>query len=142
MRYQGQSFEIEVPLAMEWLAEGDFDRIAASFHAEHERLYGHADTAMPIQIISLRMVVIGASPQPQFPTLPARADAPTPVKMIDVYLDSQHCTVPLYRRGDLGPGHRFASPCVIAQDDTTICVPAGFAGSVDAHGNILLTRVD
>jgi N-methylhydantoinase A len=32
------------------------------------------------------------------------------------------------------------SPCVIAQDDTTTCVPAGFTGSVDAHGNILLTR--
>jgi N-methylhydantoinase A len=140
MRYQGQSFEIEVPLQMDWLVAGDFDKIAGAFHAEHERLYGHADTEMPIQIISLRMVVIGASPQPQFPALPKRADAPKPVKLVEVYLESKRCTVPLYRRADLGPGHRFASPCVIAQEDTTTCVPAGFVGTVDTHGNILLTR--
>ena len=31
-----------------------------------------------------------------------------------------------------------AGPAVIAQDDTTICIPAGFAGTVDAHGNLHL----
>ena len=50
--------------------------------------------------------------------------------------------MPLYRRADLGYGHRFASPCVILQEDTTTCVPQGFAGWVDAQGNILLQLVD
>jgi N-methylhydantoinase A len=27
----------------------------------------------------------------------------------------------------------------VAQEDTTICVPEGFAGTVDAYGNILLS---
>ena len=48
-------------------------------------------------------------------------------------------SVPLYRRADLGHGHRLPSPCVVAQEDTTICVPEGFAGAVDAYGNILLS---
>ena len=49
MRYLGQSFEIEVPLPLEWIAAGDIERIAAAFHAEHDRLYGHssADDADP-----------------------------------------------------------------------------------------------
>ena len=45
----------------------------------------------------------------------------------------------LYRRTDLRAGDRFAGPAVVAQDDTTTCIPAGFAGRVDAMGNLLLT---
>ena len=85
------------------------------------------------------MVVVGASPQPQFPTAPRRSDTPTPIKQIDVYLDGAWQSVPLYRRADLGHGHKLASPCVVAQEDTTICVPQGFTGAVDAYGNILLS---
>src|SRR5260370_38984405 len=37
MRYQGQSFEIEVPLQLDWIAAGDWERSAAAFHARDER---------------------------------------------------------------------------------------------------------
>lgn len=142
MRYRGQSFEIEVPLQMDWLEKGDLKKIAQAFHAEHDRLYGHSDEGDAIQIISLRMVVVGASPQPKLPTLEKRTDQAKPVKEIEVYLDGKKASVPLYRRADLGHGHRFASPCVIVQEDTTTCVPAGFQGSVDANGNVILQLVD
>ncbi|MBL8705078.1 MAG: hydantoinase/oxoprolinase family protein [Rhodospirillales bacterium] len=142
MRYRGQSFEIEVPLQMEWIEAGDLQKIAKAFHAEHDRLYGHSDEGDAIQIISLRMVVVGSSPQPKLPTQEKRSDTPKPVRQIEVYLDGKKQSVPLYRRADLGHGHRFASPCVILQEDTTTCVPSGFAGSVDANGNILLQLAD
>jgi N-methylhydantoinase A len=139
MRYLGQSFEIEVPLQMEWITAGDVERIAAAFHAEHERLYGHAAASTPVHMVSLRMVVVGTSPQPNFPAQPRRSDTPSPAKQVDVYLDGARRNVPLYRRADLGHGHRLGSPCVVAQEDTTICIPAGFTGTVDAYGNILLS---
>ena len=85
------------------------------------------------------MVVVGTSPQPQFPAQPRHTGSPRPVKQIDVYLDGARCRVPLYRRADLEHGHRLDSPCVVAQEDTTICVPEGFTGAVDAYGNILLS---
>ncbi|MCC7274086.1 MAG: hydantoinase/oxoprolinase family protein [Alphaproteobacteria bacterium] len=139
MRYRGQSFEIEVPLQLDWIREGDIARIAAAFHAEHERLYGHSDTKAPVQTISLRMVVVGAAPQPEFPAQPRADGDPVPAGRITAYLDGAAGEVPLYRRTDLRHGHRFASPCVIVQEDTTTCVPAGFSGTVDAYGNLLLT---
>ena len=92
-----------------------------------------------MSLVSLRMVVVGASPQPQFPAQPRRTGSPTPAKQIEVYLDGAWRTVPLYRRADLEHGHRLASPCVVAQEDATICVPEGFTGAVDAYGNILLS---
>jgi N-methylhydantoinase A len=139
MRYLGQSFEIEVPLQLDWIVAGDRDRIAAAFHAEHDRLYGHSAPETPAHVVSLRMVVVGASPQPMVPAQPQRAVSPKPVKQIEIYLDGAWHTVPLYRRADLGHGHRLAGPCVVAQEDTTICLPEGFTGAVDAYGNILLT---
>jgi N-methylhydantoinase A len=139
MRYLGQSFEIEVPLQMDWIASGDSERIAAAFHAEHDRIYGHSAPETPVHMVSLRMVVVGASPQPQFPAQPRRTSPPQPIKQIDVFLDGAWRTVPLYWRADLGHGHTLASPCVVAQEDTTICVPEGFTGTVDAYGNILLS---
>ena len=95
--------------------------------------------ATPVYLVSLRMVVVGASPQPEFPAQPRQAGSPVPAKQIEVYLDGARRNVPLYRRADLGHGHRFGSPCVVAQEDTTTCVPEGFTGEVDAYGNILLT---
>jgi N-methylhydantoinase A len=139
MRYLGQSFEIEVPLQLDWIAAGDRDRIAAAFHAEHDRLYGHSSPETPVHMVSLRMVVVGASPQPEVPAQPRREGAPIPAKQIEVYLDGAWRSVPLYRRADLGHGHRLSSPCVVAQEDATICVPEGFTGAVDAYGNILLS---
>ena len=81
----GQSFEIEVPLQLDWIAAGDLPRIAAAFHAEHERLYGHSSANAAISLVSLRMVVVGASPQPQFPLQPLRTDAPRPAKQVEVF---------------------------------------------------------
>ena len=141
MRYRGQSFEIEVPLDLAAVEAGHVDRLADAFHREHERLYGHRDDAAPIHLIALRMVVVGVSPQPRFPEQPRAAEpAPAPAGEVEVRLDGARRRIPLYRRGDLRHGHRFACPSVIVQDDCTTCVPDGFEGVVDAFGNLILTR--
>lgn len=140
MRYRGQSFEIEVPLEPAWVAEGNLAAIAAAFNAEHMRLYGHSDEAAPIQIIALNMVVKGHSIKPVLPQSSLHDREVAPERMISVFLDGKRREVGLYRRDDLTAGARFGCPCVIAQNDTTTIVPEGFAGRVDAFGNLLLTR--
>src|SRR5699024_5635005 len=64
MRYPGQSFEIETPLDPLQLRAGDAAAIAGAFHAEHARLYGHADSSAAVEMISLRLVITGATPKP------------------------------------------------------------------------------
>jgi N-methylhydantoinase A len=140
LRYHGQSFEIETPIDLAWIDTGDVARIAEAFHREHERIYGHADREARVDAVALRMIVIGESAKPALPTQdrcagPAAADA-----WIDVLLDGQPRRVALHRRADLVHGMTFDGPCVIAQDDTTTIVPDGYAGSVDAFGNLHLTR--
>lgn len=74
MRYRGQSFEIEVPIDAATLAAGDLTPLAGAFHAEHRRLYGHADDASPIRIIAINLVVTGHSAKTH--PAPQRARAP------------------------------------------------------------------
>ena len=140
MSYKGQSFEIEVPIEGEWIEAGDIQRISTAFHGVHQRMYDFCDPAAPAHIVNLRLVIAGSTPKPSLSPLASAEGPPVPEQMLDVFYDDGEHRVPLYRRGDLRAGHRFAGPCVVAQDDSTACIPGGLAAEVDALGNIFLTR--
>ncbi|HTZ79992.1 MAG TPA: hydantoinase/oxoprolinase family protein [Stellaceae bacterium] len=140
MCYHGQSFEIEVPLEEAWIAAGDMAAIAGAFHRQHDTIYDFADEAAHVHIVNLRLVVAGATPHPIFPVLP-RAEGTLKSEMeVPVWYDGASRLTPLYRRETMQTGHRLTGPAIIAQDDTTICIPTGFSGEVDEHGNLHLTR--
>jgi N-methylhydantoinase A len=65
-------------------------------------------------------------------------DEPVPERMVEVFHDGARRRMPLYLREALRHGHRFAGPAVVAQEDATTCIPAGFDAHCDAHGNLLL----
>lgn len=138
MRYRGQSFEIETVLAEEWATSGDLTAIADAFHAEHARVHGHGDPAADVQIINLRLVIVGAAPQPVVKPLPTTDEAPRSRGGIDVFYDDESHRAALYDRKDLRAGQRFGGPAVIQQDDATTIVLGGFDAEIDAHGNIVL----
>ncbi|MEJ1976422.1 MAG: hydantoinase/oxoprolinase family protein [Acetobacteraceae bacterium] len=138
MRYAGQSFEIEVVLEEAWIEAGDMRAIAAAFHNQHVAIYDFADEEAEVQIVNLRLVVVGATVKPSFAASPRVEGAPAPLRMVEVWYDGASRAMPLYLRDALQHGHRLSGPAIIAQEDTTICIPAGFAGQVDAWGNLHL----
>lgn len=140
MRYLGQSYEIETPLAPDWITQGDSEAIAQAFHAEHARLFGHARAGAEVQVVNLRLVASGATPKPVV-RKPDPASAPvTPERHVTGWFDGKPHQTPLYPRASLKPGHRLTSPAIVAQDDTTTVIPPGFALTVDAFGNLVITR--
>jgi N-methylhydantoinase A len=138
MRYRGQSFEIEVPIDDRWVEAGDIGALIAAFHRQHALIYEFSDEAAEVQIINLRLVIAGATARPEFVEQPMSAGEPVPEKRIEVWYDGEPRDLPLYLREALRHGHRLTGPAVIAQEDTTICIPEGFVGSIDAHGNLHL----
>ncbi|MFC4671555.1 hydantoinase/oxoprolinase family protein [Seohaeicola nanhaiensis] len=139
MRYRGQSFEIETPLSPDML-EDDGSALAAAFHAEHTRLYGHADPSAAIQIVTLRLVVSGPTGKPVLPDLPETDAIAQPIRHISIRMDGARREIGLYRRADLMPSHRFDGPAVVLQDDSTTVVPPGFAVRVDRFANLRITE--
>ncbi|MEI6160602.1 MAG: hydantoinase/oxoprolinase family protein [Roseococcus sp.] len=142
MRYRGQSYEIEVPLDPACIEGAAMAEIAEAFHRAHEGIYDFCDREAPAQIVNLRLVMSGPSPKPVLRRLPEAAPGAPPVaRHLRCFFDGGWHEVPLYQREALGFGHRFAGPCVVAQEDTTSCIPPGFTAQVDAQGNVILEAV-
>jgi N-methylhydantoinase A len=142
MRYAGQSFEIETKLELDWVTAGDIAALAGAFHAEHLRLYDHNDPDAAVQIINARVVISAPNPRPDFV---AAAETPydaVPDRSVAVFHDGAMVEAALFRREALQPGARFTGPAIIAQNDTTTCLPAGFAGRVDGWGNLVLAKTE
>jgi N-methylhydantoinase A len=133
MRYRGQSYEIEVPL-------GDIDAatIAAAFHARHHAVFDHADTDAPVEAVNLRLAIRAGAAPLATPRL-APAKGPPPGVPVRIFLDGAWQEVALLRRADLRAGHRLAGPAVVAQDDTTLLLPAGAQAEVQPHGHLMVT---
>ena len=140
MRYRGQSFEIDTALDPDTIAACDVAAMAASFHREHERIYGHADPHAAIQVISLRLVISGKTAKPDFPRHELQPGAAPPIRQAEVWLDGAQRQIDLYRRADLVPGQTFAGPAVVTQDDCTTVVPPGYVTRVDEYANLRITR--
>jgi N-methylhydantoinase A len=132
-RYQGQSFELTVPVT-ESLA------IDEAFGREHERTYGHrAGPDEPVEIVSLRVVGRGLSERPRVPDRPAPAAAlERPATMRRVYFGAQAgwLTTPILARADLATPRE--GPAVIEEYDATCVVPPGARVALDAWGNIVM----
>ena len=140
MRYRGQSFEVETGLDAAAIENGDLDAFANAFHNAHQRLYFHSDREAPVQIINLRLVAVGHTPKPVFEREEEDGGRAEPERQIPVYAGGHHQQIPLFLRHRLRPGDRIEGPAVVAQEDTTVCVAAGFGGRVDGYRNLLLHR--
>ena len=140
MRYQGQSFEIEVILTEDMVRNADLKAMTEAFHDAHLKMYGHSDRNGKVQVISVRLVISGVAAKPELPRLASATEDAKPIRLIDVWLDGAFRRVPFYKRGDLRAGHKFSSPAVISQDDCTTCVPVGFTIEVDEFGNLRVKR--
>src|SRR6266705_3464156 len=63
MRYVGQAYELEVPIAAPVAAERVPD-IVAALHAVHERVYGYARTQQTVEFVNFRAVHTYRLPRP------------------------------------------------------------------------------
>ena len=140
MRYAGQSYEIEVLLDESWLQDDSPVRIADAFHRRHRALYDFDDPKAPVQVVNLRLVIAGTTERPVMAPSPLADDAAQAEREVEVWLDGALRRVPLYFRANLRHGHTIAGPAVVVQEDTTVCIPAGFAGTVDAQLNLHLVQ--
>ncbi|HVM78455.1 MAG TPA: hydantoinase/oxoprolinase family protein [Stellaceae bacterium] len=139
MRYQGQSYEIETVFEGAHVEKGDVGAIAEAFHRRHEEVYDHSDRDAAVQVINLRLVIVGQSPKPSFPRASEVRAPAKPTGTWRVYHDGAVHDVPVFARSDLMAGHYFKSPAVVTQSDCTTCIPAGFLGRVDSYRNLILT---
>ncbi|KGT90693.1 hydantoinase/oxoprolinase family protein [Enterobacter cancerogenus] len=142
MRYRGQSFEIEVALQSEWLAQANVAALHEAFDRQHQQLFGHCDANAPVQIINLRLVIASPTPKPTLNILPDATEPVAVAKRVSAWIDGASHQVDVVVRASLRAGHHLNGPVIIAQDDCTTCVPPQMQVDVDTFGNLLITPVE
>jgi N-methylhydantoinase A len=138
LKYQGQSFELTVPLPPAWTDEA-LRELATSFGREHERTYGHQAEGDPIQMVNLRLTARVQRPADR-PALQLEVDDTVRGGERSAYFGPAHGIIatPVLARGELAATPR-PGPLLVDEYDATTLVPPGCAARLDAHGNILIT---
>jgi N-methylhydantoinase A len=144
LHYQGQSFELRVPLIAGRLDRTALVALEEAFGAEHERTYGHrAGAEEPVELVSLEIVGRGIPEQPRAASAVAASLAP------DIAIASPS------RRAYFGPARGWLDarvvnrsalkapldgPCLVEEYDATCLVPPGWTARLDGYGNIVMSR--
>ena len=142
MRYVGQAYELEVPIAAPLTRERVPEAVGA-FHAAHERVYGYARVQQPAEFVNFRAVHTFPLPRPVVRP-PARAGGAVDGARVGerraYFAPGGFVTTAVYDRARLPLRSRVLGPAIVEQDDTTTVIPPGHSALVDASGNLRLRR--
>jgi 5-oxoprolinase (ATP-hydrolysing) len=132
LRYLGQSYELTTPDA------GNLNDTLNSFHSLHEQRFGHSHAEQPVQIVAVRLKAFVHANVPELPEQPFDGTSPEQafIREYTMIFASGEYRASLYDRARLRHGNRIMGPALLVQSDSTILLPPGWEGFVDAWGNV------
>ena len=142
LHYQGQSFELEVPVPPTAIDRAMLVALEEAYGVEHEKTYGHrAGADEPVELVTLKVVGRGV---PEIPRAALAATARLPEDVViaqplrHAYFGPARgwCDTAIINRSDLREPR--AGPCIIEEYDSTCVVPPGSTANLDPFGNIVI----
>ncbi len=141
MRYVGQSYELSIPWG-DGRLEDVLDRMLADFHGDHQRAYGFAAPAEPVEFVTLRLTAIGTIAKPRLRELPAGSgDEMTALRTVRQVCFAEaggFVDCPSYDRYRLPAGAVIDGPAIVEEMDSTTVIHPGYRARVDRYGNLLI----
>ena len=140
MRYVGQGHEIPVTLPAGALSAEHAGSLRAAFDAAYTGFYHRPVPGSEVEVTSWA-VLVSTAPDLAPAKAPAPATpAPTGSRTVRDTATGAVTEWAVYARSALAPGDRFEGPAIVAEDETSTLLGAGWRGVVDAHGVLELTR--
>lgn len=132
MRYEGQSYELTLPLT---------DDPAASFHSAHAARYGYSrdDSAVEIVTVRVRLVAAGNSPPMEPERVRKRLSAPVALRRVQIHFDGSDLPTPVFDRCALSAGHVLEGPALIGETSSTTFLPPQTRAEMDGFGNMIVS---
>jgi N-methylhydantoinase A len=141
MRYRGQSYEVNVPVAA-LNGDADLAALAKRFHEAHRRRYGHMAESEAVEIVNFQVTAVGAISKPQFNPIapPTDSQPPVPHEMRTAYFSQAAATqVPVFRRSAFAAGAVIDGPAVIEEKTSTTVLYPDQRAEFDGYLNIAIT---
>ena len=144
MRYEGQNYEQEIPVADGEFSEETLVHTFERYHQLHQEFYGYRFEGVPIEIVRLLVTVLGD--EPKLPPLTQQTrgggEQQTTGRTAQVRFppDTSFCATPVVGRGEVAAGVTRNGPLLVESMDTTIVVPPGWTLHSDEAGILELQR--
>jgi N-methylhydantoinase A len=142
MRYEGEVHEVTVPVRSRTRRITDLNLKATltDFHDIHERLYAHKDPSQEVEILNLRLDLIGVRDSLNVQEASFDQENPQAAKTDEraMYFDTGSIHAPIYDGSLLKPGNLIVGPAVIEQWGTTIVIYPEHEALIDAYGNCVI----
>src|SRR2546430_7943345 len=121
LRYVGQEFTLSVPVTLKQLQAGDRKAIRRAFDALYEHRYAHHSPDEPVEMVNIRLGVIGKRTKLRFPSLGKTRAGAAVSHHREVYISDakKAARCPVYQRGYLKAGTRIVGPALIQEHGTT-----------------------
>jgi len=141
LRYVGQGYELEVPLASGRITRKALAAAESQFHALHKQEYGFSKEEEPTELVNLRSACVGLVSKPQLRK--QRLGDSNPKRALkekrDVFLKGGFRKTACYDRDRLNPGAVIEGPAIVEQPDSTTLLFPGNMCRVDAYRNIIIS---
>lgn len=141
LRYQGQTFELTIPVPSGEIGSAERQRMEADFGQEHERTYGHrAGDDEPVEVVTLEVVATAVDRELKLPNADqlTSSSAVSASQPRPAYFGTHMgwLETPILQRKDLVNARQ--GPLIIEEYDATCLVPPDAHAALDRYGNIVI----
>jgi N-methylhydantoinase A len=142
VRYSGQAFEVPMTVSHADLKAGGLAALTRRFDDEHRRLFTFNMDAEH-ELVNLRATALGGVVELPSHKLAVGDGDPAQAKLRDhtLWMDGAEQAAVIYDRSKLEAGDKIPGPAIVVEMDSTTLIETRHVGTVDAHGNILITPV-
>lgn len=140
MRYVGQGFEIEVPLAADVFAARSADAMRAAFLGAYKQRFEREIHEVPTEALNWRLSATAPMPNVVLDFAGQRIDSgPRRKGLRKVYFpESGFVDCPVYNRYALLPGTSLHGPAIVEERESTVVAGADARIFVDDHLNLII----
>lgn len=141
LRYLGQSYEITIPYTYADKNTPDFLFIS-DFHRAHRKLYSYYHAQQPVEIVNIRVRVLGAGKKIRLKrqSFASRNPKSAFLKKQDLFYEGKKYKAPVFNRSLLKPGNKINGPSLIADFESTTFLPPSYSLEVDGFLNLLIQK--
>ena len=138
LRYRGQSSEITVALPEEQVTEPALRAAEQRFEAEFERTYGHRGQTQDFELVTCRLIAtVPRATQYEAGWEPDAVNA-NPTRKVYFGATLGLLETRVVARKALADA-AIPGPAIVQEYDTSVVIPPGWQGQLDAAGNIVVT---
>jgi N-methylhydantoinase A len=140
MRYFGQNYEQELPIAFEAFTPETTAALWEQFHKAHLARFDFEIPGETIEIVNFSVTAVSVSDKPLFKEIPAGKTAAAPIEKRPVVFVGRPVDTPIYRRDQLVNGQKITGPALVEEAASVTVLNPGYDLTVDRYGNLVIGR--